>query len=271
MKKINNGFSLAEVLISVGIISVIATLGFNITKKNIDRAYDGYIYNGVNSLQLALEDAEARKISLLNDKITHIAGLMKDTDENNNTISAPNGIQYTFANMGNYKDNNDEKEVYIITMSVPRRNTNNNNGRITYEFLYLPATQFKLLIPYSADGGNGDLIDRRDLLAYHYVDDDQNNVFGSFRDCVCHTYGTITLNEYTPEQQLVALLRFMKYYAAAQNNTVFEPIEQESDSEANEDNNPNQEQNSLQILNCDGIQRNGLPNTIRLMDPHDLP
>ena len=61
-KNIKLGFSLAEVLISVGIISVIATLGLPIAQKNIDQAYNKYVYTGAEALSLALEDAENRNI-----------------------------------------------------------------------------------------------------------------------------------------------------------------------------------------------------------------
>ena len=64
MKKIKKGFSLAEILIAVGIISVIATIGFSITTKGIDKAYDLYIYNGYNSLTNAINDVNARELIL---------------------------------------------------------------------------------------------------------------------------------------------------------------------------------------------------------------
>ena len=59
-KNSKKGFSLAEVLISVGIVSVIATLGFSVARTNLDRAYNMYVYTGAKYLSDAITDAEIR-------------------------------------------------------------------------------------------------------------------------------------------------------------------------------------------------------------------
>ena len=124
MKKINKGFSLAEVLISVGIASVIATLGFSVVKRNLDQAYNGYIFNGLNSIQMALKDAKARNIAYADEIVNHIKWLMNaEDDQSNFIINAPNGITYEFGKFGTYGDG-ELKLAFIIRMTVPQRKNN---------------------------------------------------------------------------------------------------------------------------------------------------
>ena len=98
MKKMKNGFSLAEILVALGIVSVIATLGFSISKKGIARAYDAYVYNGLNSISAIMTDASAQGIeggstNLYKHIAKHLDTAYKDTDQ---TITAPNNVKYTF-------------------------------------------------------------------------------------------------------------------------------------------------------------------------------
>ncbi len=51
MRKIHKpAFSLAELLIAMGIIAVVATMGVSISKKGVERAYNQYFYTGYNGL-----------------------------------------------------------------------------------------------------------------------------------------------------------------------------------------------------------------------------
>ena len=45
IKKLNKGFSIAELLIVMAIISIIAFMGINIGRKNIEKSYNYYFYN----------------------------------------------------------------------------------------------------------------------------------------------------------------------------------------------------------------------------------
>jgi prepilin-type N-terminal cleavage/methylation domain-containing protein len=60
MKRFKTGFSLAEVLLTLAIVSIIATIGFTMSRKGIEKAYNGYIYNGYNSLTIAIAEANGR-------------------------------------------------------------------------------------------------------------------------------------------------------------------------------------------------------------------
>ena len=56
-KNIKKGFTLAELLISIAIISIISTMGIVISKKGMDKAYDYYVYNSYKSISSAIGDA----------------------------------------------------------------------------------------------------------------------------------------------------------------------------------------------------------------------
>ena len=64
MKKNKKGFSLAEILLTLGIIAVIATLGFTATKKSIDNAYNLYIYTGYKGLTDAIFNANYKGLKI---------------------------------------------------------------------------------------------------------------------------------------------------------------------------------------------------------------
>ena len=54
MKILKKGFSLAELLIALAIVSIIATLGFTIAKKNVEKAYN-FLMLGEKQLQESKE------------------------------------------------------------------------------------------------------------------------------------------------------------------------------------------------------------------------
>ena len=120
MKKINRGFSLAEVLIAVGIASVVATLGFSVAKRNLEQAYKGYVFNGYNSLQMALLDAKERKLSSFQEQESHVVNLMNATRNSDGVITAPNGIKYKFSKMGTYSLGDKTHDAYSVVMSAPQ-------------------------------------------------------------------------------------------------------------------------------------------------------
>lgn len=57
MKQIKKGFSLAEVLIAMGIISIIATIGFTLGRRGVESAYNQYIYTGYKGMSMAIANA----------------------------------------------------------------------------------------------------------------------------------------------------------------------------------------------------------------------
>lgn len=202
MKKINKkGFSLAEILIALGIISVIATMGFTIAKKGIDKAYDMYIYTSYVGLSDALTEAHTDGFSLgddLNDNINCLVYLdkllstpeetsltklqTKDQIYNQNktyTINAKNGVTYTIKTVFS----NNIYEFTSIKMELPARKTQNRTtGKRTVCYAYnsngvgndilktaiVPAAEsFDICV---MDPDVKDLVKRMDLLPF-YIDD----------------------------------------------------------------------------------------------------
>ena len=113
-KKIKFGFSLAEVLVALAIISVIATMGFSIAKKGIADAYQGYYYSGYLGLDSALKIAKKEiydeiypnkpntATELQKNFIEHLVMTLnlKEVDDEDSTdqcttYRAPNSIKYT--------------------------------------------------------------------------------------------------------------------------------------------------------------------------------
>ncbi len=212
MKRFSTGFSLAEVLIALGIISVIATLGFTISKKGVERAYDGYIYTGVSSISAAIADANANIEEVKEDNFIdnlpeyseYIRGLM-NAGVNGNVITAPNGITFELSEFGEYSESGEApfQQAILIKMTVPIKKRGNQTSS-EYNLLYLPNTEYPL-IPYNPETRDLEPIaDRPDLLAYYRDDgrvgryDPMTNLYnpityGSFREIACAAHGTITL------------------------------------------------------------------------------
>lgn len=203
MKRFKRGFSLAEVLLAIGIISVIATIGFKMTQKGIDRAYDAYVFNGLNTLNTAIAESIAHNhdpsdISNNSNFYKFIAEDLLNTTYNNSTINANNGITYSFTR-GTYKEryNSEEKDLIMITMSVPTKKTRTGTTQ-DYTFLYLPNTQYPLL-PYNrTDQSMSTLGERIDLLTYTVDDGLTGRRVGNnyqpaehynFRDAFCRVHG----------------------------------------------------------------------------------
>lgn len=203
MKRFKRGFSLAEVLLAIGIISVIATIGFKMTQKGIDRAYDAYVFNGLNTLNTAVAESIAHNhdpsdISNNSNFYKFIAENLLNTTYDNSTINANNGITYSFTR-GTYKEryNSEEKDLIMITMSVPTKKTRTGTTQ-DYTFLYLPNTQYPLL-PYNrTDQSMSTLGERIDLLTYTVDNGLTGRRVGNnyqpaehynFRDAFCRVHG----------------------------------------------------------------------------------
>lgn len=197
MKKKNTGFSLAEILIALAIISVIATACFSVAKRGIERAYDLYVYTGVKGLTDAIRYANTKKYIDQNG-VTHnvnindaanyfyeylkIALNGKETGDPK-TILAPNNIEYKFS----HHINSDDLKSYKVEMSVPSKRSA-DNSKTEYILIYLTSPQQELIIPTDI------LLDRIDLLPYYIDNGDTgrhtpngytNIQYYSFREAFC--------------------------------------------------------------------------------------
>lgn len=211
MKKKNTGFSLAEILIALAIISVIATACFSVAKRGIERAYDLYVYTGVKGLTDAIRYANTKKYIDQNG-VTHnvnindaanyfyeylkIALNGKETGDPK-TILAPNNIEYKFS----HHINSDDLKSYKVEMSVPSKRSA-DNSKTEYILIYLTSPQQELIIPTDI------LLDRIDLLPYYIDNGDTgrhipgngytNIQYYSFREAQCKSNGPITTANIIP-------------------------------------------------------------------------
>lgn len=174
-KNIKIGFSLAEILIALAIVSVIATMGFSIAKKGIADAYQDYFYTGYQGLNTAIATAnhDYYGVDKKNDYLKHIINtlnLSKTNDcESDDYITsgecytAPNYIKYKIENSENY-------DSFKIIMQVPSVKT--NEIQKNYRLVRLSCENGKLKpenFPSSYSDTNKhyvNLATRKDLLAF---------------------------------------------------------------------------------------------------------
>lgn len=231
-KNLINGFSLAEVLISVGIISVIATMGFNISKKNLDRAYDKYVFTGASALALAIEDAHKQdRANNSQELIGHFANLMDIIPDpmNPNSLTAPNGIEYLIEKEGEF----DATPVFRIDMTIPNKlSADRDRDRDRYSFYHVKIDNYPTLFLTGTTSSGTDFADRSDLIKY-YIDSNENiNVpvqYWSFREAAC------------------SLLR------VSQNINLSNPV--------------NPENENLELLNCENLDLEPQEGILRMARP----
>ena len=211
-KKIKFGFSLAEVLVALAIISVIATMGFSIAKKGIADAYQGYYYSGYLGLDSALKIAKKEiydddypnkpntATELQKNFIEHLVKTLnlKEVDDEDSTDQcttyiAPNSIKYTVC--PNQTPTDLRMNIDMIVPSVRTEHINNTHRIV--ELKYDP--DFQYLIPRNCEkNGNytscqdyddSEILDgyvsianRKDLIAFSYDDGTQQPYQGGM-DC----------------------------------------------------------------------------------------
>lgn len=199
MKNFKKGFSLAELLIALAIISIVAIMGYSITKKSTEKAYNLYIYSGYHAIQGAIADANSRGYSVEDCKegklsgentcafVKHIQKLLEVSDEDINDSNPNFAVFRTFNNIKyimNYNMNYNDGTL-LIKMSVPTTKKKINNtltNSYTFSFLYAP-NKIDCIVPFTGTYPNGmgedfslaptnniDLTKRIDLLPF-YIDD----------------------------------------------------------------------------------------------------
>lgn len=187
MKNKKYGFSLAELLIALAIAAIIATIGFTIARKGMERAYDRYIFTGYDAIVEAIEDAliknncnRGEPCARLaappqgsNNILRDVAITLSGTIERNNPdggfdIEAPNGIIYNIINEDNPFSNSYDIQILMTTPAA-------NGRRNTVCLSYQPARFGAILLPFR--GGSEarcqnalDVDSRRDLIAFYLED-----------------------------------------------------------------------------------------------------
>ncbi len=216
MKNNKKGFSLAEVLIAVTIAAIIATMGFTIARKGIERAYNIYIYTGYYALTTALSDAEdglgyTIRDCVLNNNLhnvnacnfskrfvdvlsgRHVSNTLGSLD-----FDTPNGTNFHIEPIGNVtpKINDEDKPEnrYRIIMRVPSVKTRNSSVK-TVCMVYVENLQIdtnyteNFLLPYQIITDNSacnnsvpainddtNIQVRKDLLAFYFEDGKRGRV-----------------------------------------------------------------------------------------------
>lgn len=82
MKNLKPAFTLAELLLCIGIIGVVSAMGMTIAKHGTDRAYNLFYYNGYINLYNAIADAkavnpEANNVEIMN----HVSDVLSKEDD----------------------------------------------------------------------------------------------------------------------------------------------------------------------------------------------
>ena len=209
MKKFKLGFSLAEVLIALGIVSVIATIGFTATKHSINRAYDAYIYTGYQGITTAIAEANARGNEIDKNMDTFLNRVFELLNANDDVTPgvfvAPNGVEYRVTQVGTIDDDSvtppRTKYYYTIEMKVPCKKQMDNKTKETICLGYMPQDRYGILVPFNAAYGctsTINLLERIDLLPF-YVDDGRagrvvsgsynRKIYRNAKDAICHAYG----------------------------------------------------------------------------------
>ena len=218
MKQTKKGFSLAEVLIAMGIISVIATIGFTIGRRGVESAYNQYIYTGYKGMSMAIANAVNEGFNInnmasaatdntpANDFVKSIARTLSVdyTDiqwvSNTPTFTVANGTIFTIT-CDNTTNNN-----CTVKMDVPTKKTRRGSTE-TICLDYLPNKPYGgVLLPVQNGVSCASTIpnigSRKDLLPF-FIDDGiagrvipkGNNTFGfqkrqyySIQEALCHAY-----------------------------------------------------------------------------------
>lgn len=91
MKKKHRGFTLAELILCIGIIGVVSAMGMTIARINTDRAYNMYYYTGYINLYNAIADAKANGIEDNQAIMQHVYKLLSK-DANVAFVEEMNGV-----------------------------------------------------------------------------------------------------------------------------------------------------------------------------------
>lgn len=191
-------FSLIEVLLVLGIIAVVTTMGFTISKKGMENAYNLYWYTGYIALHDGTRDfykhsndterSDFSKYAAYMHKLLLRENVTVDDSATGHSITAPNGINFLF----------EQKTSYIkITMTIPQPKTRKNFPYKTVFVYNTASTSNTDILVYPANVTDTDthewlnLQNRVDLLPFAINDNRKKyyKEFFGFREAYCRTHG----------------------------------------------------------------------------------
>lgn len=189
MKKLKMGFSIAEILIVLAIVSVIAVIGFNVAKRGIERAYDKYIYTGYKGLSDAITYLNSQGLTA--DQPAFVSEMAKILNADYSelpiakSIINKNGIEYRFYDSADANYSCVDIALVVPTTSFNINGTIKNKIAFSLKYYYTP-NNINIVLPqttrvFYTDENNGtilmpagslnkDILNRADLLPF-YIDD----------------------------------------------------------------------------------------------------
>ena len=146
MKKMKRGFTLAEVILCVGIIGIVTALGLKVTQDATQRAYNKYIETGYENLYYVLKENKGliKDIKRRDEQKTYIEQTLRNyfdpqghNGSDNTNIHANNGIVFTVEDGAEESAGSRQMKVHPISMTFPYTRGRGNGTRHTC-FLYFP-------------------------------------------------------------------------------------------------------------------------------------
>ncbi len=80
MKKFFRGFTLAELLLCIGVIGIVSAMGMTVAKIGTDRAYNLYYYGAYENLYNAIADAKAKNIEDNLEIMNHVNNVLSKSN-----------------------------------------------------------------------------------------------------------------------------------------------------------------------------------------------
>ena len=213
MKKFKIGFSLAELLLVIGIMGVITAFGITITKHAAETAYNRYWYTGYINLYNTISYFNQKRffeavpdvnggVARIDSADTFAQQLRRvfSASGEDSEVIARNGISYVInrqmVGLGDHVDGASDP-IYSVTMTVPQQRSRRfPNGSASTVLLYIP--QEGVLIP--TDLGDVNLQNRKDLLPVYYetgslVNDNRittksSRVYTSYNGAYCSNHSS---------------------------------------------------------------------------------
>jgi prepilin-type N-terminal cleavage/methylation domain-containing protein len=257
MKKLNKGFSLAELLIALAIISIISILGMSISKKGMEKAYNLYIYNAYSSIHNAIADAKNQGYEIESNNVNncnftrHIVRIFNAEDRTDDGIPASdnrtyvrfraeNGVEFYIKKLSAYWNLTESPAagefqntpIYLIKITVPAmpKKVNGTVRRTSiFSFYYVTGEKsYDFIIPAGAvidDKGDDyatnyiNLQTRKDLLPF-YIDDGLKGKYIQY--CVPdeNDLSKCTLDDTPKHKGKREILSFKDAFCKVKNNSI---------------------------------------------------
>lgn len=192
--KIKNGFSLMEVMLVLGIIAVVIAMGFSISKKGMENAYNLYWYTGYKALADSIYDYNYKNPGTTPTALLyaqHMYDLVRSTtgtpSGSTPNFTAPNGIKYTFNTVGSF---------IRIDMEIPTYKQRTGNAINKTAFIYFPDDTVPMVYPANTSSLGTDYLNlrtRADILPFirrgGNTDNDRRTLY-SFQGGYCKINGS---------------------------------------------------------------------------------